>query len=1060
MTTSSSRGGASIVARDQTPTIHLEPIARLLAKMIAETKRPFFQFYEDPHLLRINAYHVIHELVSHPDFISTFSPSDHTGLIRDMPSLPPYGTEAKLGGQLLHGSMDSTSRAIDQLYEIIETQLNTHVPADAYAHLTIDSMSNYLQQMAQSIGEKLPVIPTQANITPIAFESNDHKRDRSGDVARLFSAIEVVDGQDWFHKLADGIRRIMEHQDQCEDDIDMVIGSLNLQKDQPNSQIKQFLNFLDDEALSRVRLQVTFGLMNALAMQSKRVGFKAYVSQVQECFEYFSGINGNSCVLDVSSQYGQHNNVNLGDYFASVQTYQRLPVWADWNTQLFETRSEPQHGFNTVREVSYCFKINGNHATTGQPAFINRLNEINESIFNIGSENFSSAGSNLEKTPHIQRFIANLVFLWLVTPTSIDEAPSSSLIDRANELARRIAQQPRNTLTQIYQELVDRQQAMNDVAKELISLLRNKTTQVLDIATKKINQFAIVILPNIINWEAVRSMVDTRAELLKRSPHGNNHSLWFKSIQICKSDEVHGGLASYVVQTQMTERSLTETNQAVTALNLEKDFSASVLPVRLVPYKQIKDTAEPSKKFEPVFSQDLNKIMRSKTGGVELYIWTQSLAFRLTQQMRKDETAHLRAEYLRAASLTAFTVFSYVSLLAIVRKIKGVGISPSMALIRLQNTGKQAKREADAHDGNTALYGISQSLERALSRELPVKVQGIVINPNDNNMRWKQKGMLHALLGGQPLKFPMQGALDKVAVITYATRPCDTHADHPDANGFIFISRTYTATRSGSQSILRFDNMQNQLVRSRDEFKLPPIIDEVNRLQLAGFNHIILLSHHYGNRHIGGAAERHTAHNSVEFLQEINKQFPQVSLYPLRRDVFKATRLRQRQPSESACEVLSFHQHDAMYQAHGKDQQNDRSLLPIYTFATLNVVGDDRPQSGFCTYFYDSTRYLSSLAKTKEIEGEIAGIGGQTGTRESLVSVLRAIHFLESEKIANGKVLAPVLDPFDWVTPKSTTHAGEIAIITRRRGRTVLLCMPAILAHVAKVLYKQEYRHA
>ena len=51
----------------------------------------------------------------------------------------------------------------------------------------------------------------------------------------------------------------------------------------------------------------------------------------------------------------------------------------------------------------------------------------------------------------------------------------------------------------------------------------------------------------------------------------------------------------------------------------------------------------------------------------------------------------------------------------------------------------------------------------------------------------------------------------------------------------------------------------------------------------------------------------------------------------------------------------------------------------------------------------------------------ILGIGQASNVRKSLVSVLRAIHFMESEKSAAKSMLLPVLDPFDWANPTKTT---------------------------------------
>ena len=305
----------------------------------------------------------------------------------------------------------------------------------------------------------------------------------------------------------------------------------------------------------------------------------------------------------------------------------------------------------------------------------------------------------------------------------------------------------------------------------------------------------------------------------------------------------------------------------------------------------------------------------------------------------------------------------YTVLWEVVRRLKAdplAGPSDSkplaMTILRMQHEGRRRNREDDANDGNTAAYAASQAIERALSRELPVKLQGIVTNdgkPADQE-RFAKTGTLAALLGGQPMRFRMEGTLDKIAILTYITKPSDSHPLFSDAQGQLFISRTYLAERTADGSAtLRVDRMLSRLVDSVKDFKTPhAILEEVARLEREGFTHIALLSHHFGNRHIGRAAERHSPHATNEFLDGAAKRFPGVHLYPLRRDIFPATRLRRRTSMESGFEVTNFEDHRKMYSDGAADVL--RSLLPIYTFATLAVVSEEhRPQSGFCTYFFD-----------------------------------------------------------------------------------------------------------
>jgi hypothetical protein len=133
-----------------------------------------------------------------------------------------------------------------------------------------------------------------------------------------------------------------------------------------------------------------------------------------------------------------------------------------------------------------------------------------------------------------------------------------------------------------------------------------------------------------------------------------------------------------------------------------------------------------------------------------------------------------------------------------------------------------------------------------------------------------------------------------------------------------------------------------------------------------------------------------------------------------------------------------------------------RSVMPIYTFATLYVVnGDNHPQSGFCIYFFDYDARIAYPAWQEEIRSDILGSGGNDNVRASLISVLRAVHFLESEKPKqknNSQLFSPVLDPYDWVAPAQRAHAGEIVIMDHREKGSVILSLPALLSHITAVL--------
>lgn len=1036
MTNTPSRGGSSVSARSVTPSLQLEKLAALLAKSIPpdpaspQAALPLLSVHGTKVL--VNTRGVLFRLFRSEVFRTAFAPGEDSGFIRDM-AIPPRGTTARVGGRLLQGSEGATSKAIEKLHDVIAAEVDAVLGKADLSSFTAESMDHVLKVLAQSINESKPYSPSAARLVPIGFASNERRTDeRSKDIGRVLTALETVDGRDGLDLLLQGIANKL-HKDEMEDDeISETLSAIRDQRNRPGSQIREFLNFLEDEALARVRLQVTMRLMDALAAQSAKPGFKAYIARVRECFEYFGSVKGIAFPLDVSTVYGQANVSDLAEHLHKALFYNCLPVWAQGSAQLFETRTEPTQGFATVREVSYRFRVNGNNPQTGKSAFESRLARLRDKLL-------SAPGPDI----FARKDIAELVFLYLSVPDSLETPSPLDVKAEATRLAENLKRDPVGTLNSLHATLVARVKALDGIAGELIDLLKSRSNKVVGLANNAVDSFTVSLHRNIVDWEAVDS-VSAKTDILVKAERGDDSIAWFSHLTVTDGALVPGSIASYKVKTELKERSLAVTGEAV-SVTMKRDVSAPVLPVRYIPFRWLKE--------EKQWTPDIpNTAYLDAGAGIEIQYDLEMLQMKRL----KDEAEKARSEQLRSAALAAFSLVVYVTLWELQRRIRVLKPSLTIPMIRLQHSGRKLTREEDANDANTAVYAISQAVEKALAREGPVKLQGLTTKEGtDSALRWKRKGALQALLGGQALEFTLDGSLDKVALVTYVTRPCDSHPAHADADGYLFMSRTYLAEKSDKGVVLRAQRMRSRLVENRKDFKNPqPILEEIARLRKEGFKHVMLLSHHFGNRHIGRAAERHAPHGTLEFLDEAVKRFPEMHLYPLRRDIFPATRLRRRETSESAFEVVNFKDHQEMYDSLAQDVL--RSIMPVYTFATLAVVGDDsnRPQSGFCTYFFDVEQRISDVERRETVRQNILGIGAASEVRKSLISVLRAIHFMESEKPLANSILLPVLDPFDWANPTTTAASGEVEVMSRRGGRAVLLSLPAILAHVTKILHK------
>lgn len=1039
MTTSPIKGGASVSARAVTPSLQLGKLVELLVKAAPVGEEPQQRALPllavDEGRVIVNLRGVLSRLFRQPEFVQQFEPGTDTGFMRDLEP-PPRGSTARVGGRLQHGSEAATSKGLTKLHDTISGLVDEALAGVDPGTLALPSMDEALQQMARSVDERKPIVPSTASVVPVAFASNERRSDeRIKDIGKVLTAIETIEGPDRLELLCRGIGNKLA-KDMDDDEVEETLNAIRAQRNRPGSQLRDFLDFLDDEALARVRLQVTMNLMDALAGQSMKQGLKAYVQRVKECFSRFAGVNGEALFLDPSVAYGQQNASDLAEHLRKALFYGCLPVWAEGSAQLFETRAEPSLGVSTLREVSYRFRVNGDNPQTGKSAFDSRLDRLAERML---------AGTDAEA--YVRRDVAELVFLHLVTPDSLDQPTALDLPAEAARVAEELKTRPLQTLQRLHRELKDRSRVMDGIAGELVEVLRHKASKVVLRAGDKVERFTVSVHRNIVNWEAVDT-IGQKTDILVKSERGDDSIAWFEHLNISQEPVVPGSVASYTVKTELVERSLAVAGEARSVV-MKREMTHPVLPVRFVPYRWLKREQE---WVADLTAEDAFKT----TAGIDVQY--DLAVLRLSKD--HDDKEKARSEQLRAATLAAFTLVIYIVLWELQRRVRTVKPDVAISIMRLQHTGRKLKREDDAKDPNTAVYAASQAIEKALAREGAIKLQGLTTQADQGSaprsLEWKRKGALQALLGGQPMQFALEGSLDKVALLTYVTRPCDSHPACPDADGYLFMSRTYTAQRQGDTAVLRAQRMRSRLVESRQEFKNPqPILEELARLRNDGFKHVMLLSHHFGNRHIGRAAERHAPHGTLEFLDAATKRFEDMHLYTLRRDIFPATRLRKRDSTESGFEVLNFKDHQDMYASIAQDVL--RSVVPVYTFATLAVVGDekDRPQSGFCTYFFDGEQRISNIEAAKTAEMNVLGLGQASVVRASLVSVLRAIHFMESEKLAVKQVLLPVLDPFDWANPVKTAQSGEAEVMTRRGNRSVLLSLPAVLAHVTKVLHKE-----
>jgi hypothetical protein len=1047
------QGGASVHARGQISSTDLTSLIQFLVKAyppdLVSTKPahswPVLKFDPTNHRLIIDTYGIFKRFLGSKELLDAFRQTSNTGFLRDLVN-PPKNFTAKLGGRIFNDNITGLSQNLAKLKRLIADDIEK-LEFSMDSLLIKDPVAD-LEALSKLTGVKgiLKELPAQMVAMEFA-KANRSASECEKDVARVFSAQEEIQAEDWLERMATSITSAQSYRDDEFDDIqqEKLLETLRQDFDKQDSQVTRFLNFLEDEALSRVRLRVSFAIMESLAAQKSKSEhtndrrFVEYVQRVNLLLQHYGTPESpHTLHIDLTRAFGLSAEFSISQELIKALFYNCLPVWAEWNTQLFESRRvDPQtRGVSVIREVSYRFRVNGKDPRSEmESAFDARLNRLRDILLD---------DSGNELSPFVLRkSISEVVFLWLVLNPAIQ---TSHLLNEATQLSTRLKEQGKPGVAMLLDDLCSWSPHVKELSKTLVNLLRTKSRHIIAHAQRSVDDLYLVVQQGVVDWSSIeRSKGRVRDPLIKPASGQSENIEWFKHIQIARNpDEVIEPLFSVRVRTILNERTLAVREGDNATLQIHREQSEQLLNISWIPIRVDEKENPIVKKLRANIAPEWQM-----SAGIDICYDPERLKYRNHPKFIEEDSRQYRA-----AAAVSMTVLVYVVLQVLSEKLVSQTKKSLPALmVRFQQQGKYAEK----NEGDHWVYAISQAVESALMRDMPIRMQGIVAD--GVNAHYKAKGAAFALSAAFPMVVTTNHlpTVSKVAALIYTTRPCDDHPGTDDTDGFIFRAKTYLAEAINKPSAgyrMAFDRMQTHVVETRQAFKNPKlIVEEVSRLQALGYEHIILISSHFGNRRINRSAQRHSPHTQTAFLDEVATKFPHVSLYMLRRDVFPATRLHKRTKAESAFEAVRISDHDEFDLDQGEGVL--KQLIPVYTFATLAIVGNDdaaRPQSGFCTYFWDADYQVKNSEWRERVRSNLLGSGNSV--RDCLLNVLRGIHFLEAEKQPDGGVFKPVLDPFGWVQPSSNGAAGEIEVLpsSRRRGN-VLLSLPALLSHVTDSLH-------
>jgi hypothetical protein len=1063
----SPESGAEIRARSNRPSIDLATLVELVAQAIPTSNntgkpdnpdpgnRQALLFDAKKKRLKLCTSAVLLRLFKQQNFLEAFDPREG-GFIQDL-QMPGYGFCSRIGGYLTEGNAARLPAAVDRLISALDRAIDAALPeGTALSSLLLDNPEQQLRQLAQAAGATFNQQANTANLVPLAFKAEAATTDRDKPVAKLICATEQVETNDYFERMCSAVREYLQQRDFDEDDIEAAVDSLTAEKERAESQIIRFLNFLDDEALSRVRLLVTLRIMEAIADNARtvnRIGHRLLAEYVSRVINLLQVVKEVDCTVDLTAHYGVMAEFALLEYISKATFYSCLPVWSEWKTQILEEKVSNQTGtsYGVARKVSYRFRVNGDNPEFSKPAFEARLDRIEEEL--LTSEETSG-----EQPGRFRRRLAELIFLALVVPRHDEESLTPEALSNAmQQLLASLRTGGKATVRQILADLRQRATSMKSIATALISILRDRGGNVISQVQQSSDEQFICVKRSIFQWSRLEGAEPGVRDLLIGPQQSSREQVeWFKHIEICDRPETPALLFSVKVTTEIVAHNLVSEGEPH-AIKVQRLLPQQLLQICWVPFYSEKNQDDQwTYNFSP-------NALAAKGWLLPTSINIEYEARTLTRRQNKKQAEE--SKQYHAAVVAAFVVLVYSCLWRIIQRLKQPGneqVEFTTLMLRLQET-----RKSDEGSGDAYVYAAAQTIEAMLAQDTSVRMQGLalenLIKQDNSTTKWVKRGTFDALLSAFPIAIstPTPPSIGKIGLISYANRPCnETPLLNSNERSHLFLTQSYVATAvkqpfPGYE--LKAERMQSDIVDSPERLQRQRLVqEEIGHLQAQGCQHIILLSHAYGGRRINRIADYHSSLTSIEFLEEVLGTFPDLTIYTMLRDVFSATRLRSRAKwGEAAFEILQAGDHTNLLTP-VETVLHVRDLIPVYTFATLYVIEEQRPQSGFCSYFLISDRRVSNINWTERPRQHLIDPERNSIVRPCLITVLRGLHFIEAERGVKGGQLIPVLDPFSWISPTTIEAAGDVQVLHTRRKGQVLLSYRALLNHIATVLHRRH----
>lgn len=946
-------------------------------------------------------------------------------LLDPVPQIP-RGVERRFGGYLAEPGR--ASQAIRTLYQRIEEELLQVLQQN---HLALNPIGPQLADLAGRLQTQPEILKTFQGALPIRLQPLTLAPLGRSNQARLLICREQI-SCDLLSAFIDGIiayARAANWLD--ESSVQDYRVRLRQLVEEPASTSRRFIEFLDS-SLARVRLRFARRLLQRLADTQGHMPsdpgfdlFQEYVQRIEWLIEWIESgeIDGR---LDLSAYFGERAGlIDLEEWVNSTSFFSCLPLWPEWFSQAAETRAEGYQPWAVERQIVWRFRVNGRNPETGQSAFVSRILSLAEQL-RLGE------WGQLDESEFLgipRRALAQWLFLCLVIPRGepLTQQNYLAFIEKIfRGIEGKLKQGSRLTLQAYWQEW--RNGFIEHSARRIDQARRAMVARLRALGGLRLEDlrecYTVGCRSEVLDPSNIKLNIQSRHGLpdpIRSSTPDEERARWFRGIQVVSDQQALADVfLSFQVEISGEQYGLEPTG-SMNELFAQRLLDRLSLPIFFRPY-----AAEKGQTKDPTQSLKLPH-------SLEIYY---SVSAFCSEDPKERATAAL-----------TLALISALVILALIRCLDPKDeIRPQILLLRLH------LEEEDA------LYAAVQAVELMLAHAWDTRSQGIIYQPqlqiNDSQYKYRKAGMLAACTAGLPLSFDWPGSLNRLAILTLSARPCS--ASEEGTSRWLLISRAYRLIRSnphdprqGQMALAGMESLFSRSDLAKDSADL--IVQWLVRLKQAGFQDILLIYHHLGAKRIGAAALANAFWTDHEVYARLRQRIPEgIYLYLIQRTVLPVTRFATRPPGCSCYEISDLKGLNGLRLF---EEKVGRSLLPVYSFATFHVVGDqdEHPQSALCSYFMLSDVAWSELAEQESARARLMGVGGTENVRASLIAGLRMLHFFESEAPIRRSVWVPTLDPYSWLQPQGVEKAGEV-LWGKEGGGKLYLSLNAALTHVAECL--------